>query len=41
MVATSTDRLPTEAERRAVRAAGVSWAPDEDLNDMYENFAAV
>ena len=35
-----TDRLPTELERRAVRAAGVSWASDDDLNYLYENFTA-
>ena len=35
-----TDRLPTEAERRAALAAGVSWAFDGDLNYLYENFTS-
>ena len=35
-----TDRLPTQAERRAVQAAGVSWAPDDALRYLHENFTS-
>ena len=39
-LARPTDRLPTQAERRAVQAAGVSWAPDDALRYLHENFTS-